>query len=136
MEITRVEESPLLDSSLSEELVSGNLSGMSRRNGRRGQQVIAEISSEGEDDFPTTSTQINRNSSKRLALHTSSEEASTDDDDLKRQSVTSKRSSRGKPKSVEPPKPQRKSRRLDSSTGGSTSDDSIKTTRSKKRAKN
>ena len=47
-----MEESPLLDSSLSEELVSGNLSGMSRRNGRRGQQVIAEISSEGEDDFP------------------------------------------------------------------------------------
>ena len=139
LEITRVEESPLLDSSLSEELVSGNLAGMSRQR-TRGQQVIAEINSEDEeDDFPTTSTQINRTSSKRLALNTSSEEASTDDQDdlsIQRPSVTSKRSSRGKPKPVEPPKPQRKSRRLDSSTGGSTSDDSIKTTRSKKRAKN
>ena len=130
LEITRVEESPLLDNS--EELVSGNLAGMNKVKGK-----IADFDENDDDDLPTSSTQINRSSSKRLALHTSSEDTASTDDDLSIKRPSSfKRSNRGKPKPVEQPKPQRKSRRLDSSTGGSTSDDSTKSTRNaKKRSK-
>ena len=56
LEITRVEESPLLDNS--EELVSGNLAGMNKVKGK-----IADFDENDDDDLPTSSTQINRSSS-------------------------------------------------------------------------
>ena len=139
-----------MDNSLSEseELVSGNLAGIQTKTKKAMLKEIANISTDFDSgdngqDFPTTSTQVDRVATKRLALTTSSEEANSGEDDQQHRTKSglggSKRTSRGKAKkSVEPPpRPQRKSRRLvDSSTGDSSSEDSTQMTRSKKRSKN
>ena len=139
-----------MDNSLSEseELVSGNLAGIQTKTKKAMLKEIANISTDFDSgdngqDFPTTSTQVDRVATKRLALTTSSEEANSGEDDQQQRTKSglggSKRTSRGKAKkSVEPPpRPQRKSRRLvDSSTGDSSSEDSTQMTRSKKRSKN
>jgi len=112
IEITRIEESPLDGGS--EEIVSGNIKEM-RVN------KLDMVDSEDDEDSdavgPTTSTQIESRSSKRLLI--SSTTTSTEDED---EPVRGKRNSKGGkvPKSVEPSKPHRKSRRLDSSTDTAT----------------
>jgi len=112
IEITRIEESPLDGGS--EEIVSGNIKEM-RVN--KLDMADSEDDEDSDDAGPTTSTQIERRSSKRLLI--SSTTTSTEDED---EPVRGKRNSKGGkvPKSVEPSKPHRKSRRLDSSTDTAT----------------
>ncbi len=119
MEITRVEESPVLDKDSeedNEEIVSGNIA-----NARK----VIDLS-DGDEEFPvTTSTQLQStqieqpSSSKRSARRlNSSTEASSVSESSEDDKMPQKRSAKGKlKKPVEPSKPQRKSRRLDSSTG-------------------
>merc|ERR1719382_223286 len=112
IEITRIEESPLDGGS--EEIVSGNIKEMRVK---KLDMVDSEDDEDSDDAGPTTSTQIERRSSKRLLI--SSTTTSTEDED---EPVRGKRNSKGGkvPKSVEPSKPHRKSRRLDSSTDTAT----------------
>ena len=136
IEITRVEESPLTED---EEIVSGNLNVLRSKN-------VNKLELEGSDDeinvSLTTSTQVEkiqpRRSSKRLAKpHKSlNDTTSTESEEAEEDSKKSmKRSSKGKVKPVELSKPQRKSRRLDSSTGSSETDSSASKGSAKKRTR-
>lgn len=126
IEITRIEESPLESEASRDDIVSGNM--RSRR------LVAIENTDDLNDSSPTTSTQIERRSSKRLSTK-SGGSTTTEDESEDSKSGPKKRNSRGKVKpAVEPIKPQRKSRRIvDSSTGSSEEDASIKATKKRTR---
>lgn len=124
IEITRIDESPLEISS--DEIVSGTIKP------KKPIMVVSggeENDDDSDEDGPTTSTQIERRLSKRI----NSSATSTEDDE---DTIRGKRTSKGgKIKSVEPSKPQRKSRRLDSSTGSSSEGDVGKATTKKRSRK-
>lgn len=115
IEITRVEESPL---DKTDEIVSGNMMGAAKK-------IILESDEDDEDEAPVASTQIDRQTTKRLTRSSSTGTNSTEEE-AEDEKKGSKRSVRGKIKPVEQPRPQRKSRRLDSSTGSSEEDSSVK----------
>ena len=122
IEITRIEESPLEISS--DEIVSGTIKS------KKPIMVVSDDDDDSDEVGPTTSTQIERRLSKRI---NSSATSTTEDEDG---TVRGKRTSKGgKVKPVKPSKPQRKSRRLDSSTGSSTEGEVGKPTTKKRSRK-